>query len=355
MIRQVFILFQDQILYQRIFSRGLNNSELIEKYIKIKEEISPESGEGIDSIDTIKYRITFSYNKNIDLYIIFVSDLNDDFFSVIRPEIYKVEEIIPKKQFEDYKCYCERFEQKKSEFDERLDDMNRTVKAKICLIGYSGVGKTTIKKLIKLDEIPLEHIPTINADIATIRIGKLYFFLWDFAGQMHYEFLWKKMLHGSNAVLIVTDSSLKNVEKSKFFIKLAKETTPHARMAVIGNKQDLPESLKPNQIEEILGVKTYPMIANISENREKMIKIIVDLLDINLEKSVLLEPLAEREKLVKKAQIMMKNGLYEKTVEIYERIIHLCRNELDDYELGEEYSIKCEKLKNFLKGLKSLS
>ena len=61
--------------------------------------------------------------------------------------------------------------------DPIIDGIHRNLKPKISLIGYSGVGKTTITQLIKAKEIPLEHIPTITGEVATIKIGKLTFFL----------------------------------------------------------------------------------------------------------------------------------------------------------------------------------
>ncbi len=73
------------------------------------------------------------------------------------------------------------------------------------------------------EEIPMEHIPTITGDIATIKIGKLQFHLWDFAGQEQFSFLWQNFIKGSDAVLLITDSTLENCEKSKYFVELIKK------------------------------------------------------------------------------------------------------------------------------------
>ena len=128
--------------------------------------------------------------------------------------------------------------------------MHRNLKPKIALVGFAGVGKTTIKQLIKMDEIPLQHVPTITGEIATIKIGKLFFRLFDFAGQEQFKFLWKGFIKESDAVLVVTDSTLKNIEKSKFFLELKTKEVPHARAAIIGNKQDLSNALSVKEIEE---------------------------------------------------------------------------------------------------------
>ncbi|MFX1490541.1 MAG: ADP-ribosylation factor-like protein, partial [Promethearchaeota archaeon] len=174
-----------------------------------------------------------------------------------------------------------------------LDELHAHLKPKIALVGFAGVGKTTIKKLIKLDEIPLQHVPTITGEIATIKIGRLFFKLFDFAGQEQFKFLWKSFIKESDAVLIVTDSTVDNVEESKFFIDLKSKEVPYARAAIIGNKQDLSNALSINKIETITGIRTYPMIANRKENRNKMIRIIADVLDMSTADSPLLKELFE--------------------------------------------------------------
>jgi len=209
------------------------------------------------------------------------------------------------------------------------------------------VGKTTITRLIKAEEIPMQHIPTITGDIATIKIGKLHFHLWDFAGQEQFSYLWNNFVKGSDAVLLITDSSIENVEKSKFFLELVKERAPHAHVAVIGNKQDLEESMKPDKIEKILGLKTYSMIATDPGNRNKMIQIIADILEMSAEVSPLLKPLLERDKLTEEATEAVEEGDFAKASLLFEKISDLCI-ELGDDSLGREFYDKAQKIKSML-------
>ena len=230
--------------------------------------------------------------------------------------------------------------------DPIIDTTHRNLKTKISLVGFSGVGKTTSTKLICADEIPSIHIPTITGKISTVKIGKLYFHLWDFAGQEQFSYLWNDFILGSDAVLIITDSTLENVEKSKFFIEIVKDHAPYAHTAVIGNKQDLPEALSVEKIEEILGLKTYSMVAIESKNRDKMIQIIADILGINTDTSPLLRPLFERDQLIVKARESLENGDIAQTAEIFERISDLCL-ELGDDSLYKEFYDKAKKLKGY--------
>ncbi|TFG27002.1 MAG: GTP-binding protein [Promethearchaeota archaeon] len=265
----------------------MTNTEIENLHFKIKQDAMRKIGKTIGYYDYFKYRVSYDMELDLDLIFIFVAGLMDDFFGMIKNELtnFKTEFLT---------LFGDDIKKKDFDYDELgtlnpiIDDMHKNLKPKIAVVGFSGVGKTTIKNLIRQDEIPLQHIPTISGDIATIRIGKLEFRLFDFAGQDQFKYLWKGFIQGSNAVLIVTDSSPKNVDKSGFFIDLVNEEVPYARTAVLGNKQDLANAMKVEEIENILGLKTYPMIANQSENRNNMIRIIADILDMDIHSSPLL-------------------------------------------------------------------
>ncbi len=103
-----------------------------------------------------------------------------------------------------------------------LDAIHRSLKIKISLVGFSGVGKTSINNLICESEISSLHIPTITGNVSTVKIGKSYFHLWNFAGQENFSYLWNNFIRGNDTVFIITNSTLENVEKSRFFIELVK-------------------------------------------------------------------------------------------------------------------------------------
>ncbi len=295
--------------------------------------------------DYYKYRIAYTTDKDLSLLFIFITSLTDNFDN-IKKELIKC-----KKEFVNLfgDILQHRFDAKTFEvFDPTIDSIHRNLRPKISLAGFSGVGKTTITRLIKAEEIPMQHIPTITGDIATIKIGKLHFHLWDFAGQEQFSYLWTNFIKGSDAVLLISDSTLENVEKSKFFLELIKEQAPHANAAVIGNKQDLPDALKPEQIEKLLGLKTYSMIANNSTNRDKMIQIIADVLEMSAEVSPLLKPLLERDKLMEEASNALENADFSKASLLFEKISDLCI-ELGDDSLGKDFFEKGQKIKEMLK------
>ena len=194
----------------------------------------------------------------------------------------------------------------------------------------------------------MQHVPTITGDRAIIKIGNLEFLLWDFAGQEQFSYLWNRFIKGSDAVLLITDSTLENVEKSKFFLELIRDEAPNANSAVIANKQDLPGALNTERVERIMGLKSYAMIAIDPKNRGKMIRIISDILEISSDQSPLLKPLYERELLLLDVKNTFENEDYEKALSIFEQLADLCL-EIGDDSLGREFFEKAQKLKGMLK------
>lgn len=346
MLRQVYILKGEKVLYNKNFGKAVHTEDFNKLYQEIIEATTKGTGIELDSYDYIKYKIVFILERDLGLTFMFITDINDD-LSRTKSELATL-----KKEFLDtFGDNIDNLDLSLMELlDPIMDSIHRNLKTKISLVGFSGVGKTTTTKLICASEIPSVHIPTITGKISTVKIGKLYFHLWDFAGQEQFSYLWNDFIIGSDAVLIITDSTLENVEKSKFFIELIKEHASYAHIAVIGNKQDLHDALNIQKIEEILGLKTYSMVAIDPNNRDKMIQIIADILEISTDASPLLKPLFERDQLIHQAKVSLENGDIAQTAEYFEKISDLCL-ELGDDALYKEFFEKAKKLKGYLTNL----
>jgi small GTP-binding protein len=347
MLRQVFIILRDKLAYHRSYAKGLDTSLFTNVYQKVKKIAQSKFGSETGIYEFFEYKLSYIADEDSNLVIIFVSGLGDN-FDDIKPQLKKF-----KKEFLDFygdDLAKEDFEIVDEALDPIVDNIHRNLKPKISIVGFSGVGKTTTTRLIKSEEIPMKHIPTITGEVATIKIGKLSFFLWDFAGQDQFDFLWEKFIRGSDAVLLMTDSTLENLEKSRFFIELVNKAVPYARFAVIGNKQDLPDAMKIEDIERLMGNKAYGFVAIDPENRPKMIRIIADLLDMDTKVSPLLKPLLERENLMDEAQKALEGGQFQEAVDLFEKISNLCL-ELGDDSLAIDFQKKSEKLSSMLKSL----
>ncbi len=344
MLRQVYIILNDNIIYQRNYAKGLDDSLFSSVFLNIKKSAFSKFSEETATYEFFTYRLSYIVEKNLNLILLFVTGLGDDFKN-IKLQLQKL-----KKEFLEFfgdNIKTETPTIIPDVLDPIIDTIHRNLKPKISIVGFSGVGKTTTTKLIKSEEIPMQHIPTITGEVATIKIGKLHFFLWDFAGQEQFDFLWEKFIMGSDAVLLMTDSTLENLEKSRYFFELVNKVIPYARLAVIANKQDLSEAMKIEDIERLMGQKAYSMIAIDPNNRPKMILIIADVLDMDAKVSPLLKPIFERDVLMDKAQEALEQGDFNEAVEIFEKISNICL-ELGDDSLSIELQEKADKLRSLL-------
>jgi small GTP-binding protein len=58
---------------------------------------------------------------------------------------------------------------------------------KIALVGFGGVGKTTLLNLMRGTDVPIEYNPTIAVDVKKLDVSATYdVIIWDFAGQERY-------------------------------------------------------------------------------------------------------------------------------------------------------------------------
>ncbi|CAG5122451.1 unnamed protein product [Candidula unifasciata] len=131
----------------------------------------------------------------------------------------------------------------------------------VVMVGLEGTGKTTILYRLKFGQYT-SSIPTIGFNHEKIEIteGKakgVTFTVWDIGGKDNMRPLWKSYLRSADGILFVVDSSDKeSMEEARIeLMKLVKTQNPHnIPTLVIANKQDLRESLPPEEVAKAVGV-----------------------------------------------------------------------------------------------------
>jgi small GTP-binding protein len=156
--------------------------------------------------------------------------------------------------------------------------------AKISIIGHPAVGKTTMLKLLSKNTIEPIYIPTQGFDLKNININNCNIKIWDFGGQKAYISYLEDYLAGSDLVFIVTDSSPRNVLKSRQLIELTQDVVEsECPIIAIANKQDLCTKdegrMTQKLVEDLLQIKTYGLSAINPSERTKLINIIKKELD----------------------------------------------------------------------------
>ena len=343
MLKQVYIILNDKIIYHRSYAKGVDASLLINIYLSIKSEAFSSIGEEIGTHDFFESRILYLADRDLNLLFLFVLGFSDD-IETAKPLVKRLRNKFLN-SFKDNIAKVD-FAAKNEEIKVIVDEIQRNFRVKISIVGLSGVGKTTITRLIKSEEVPTEHIPTITGKVATIKLEGVNLYLWDFAGQDQFDYLWEKFMTGSDAILLMTDSTQSNIEKSKNFIDISSKAVPFARIAIIANKQDLPHAINIEEIENVIGQKTYAMVAIEPGSRDKMIRIIADLLDLNPDVSPLLKPIFERDMTAKNAQKALEEGNLKQAVMNFDKLHSLC-NEIGDESKATEYKNKADKLRIF--------
>jgi len=137
---------------------------------------------------------------------------------------------------------------------------------KITFLGFPAVGKTTMMRLLAKNTIDRIYLPTHGFDLKTIKLENFTLKIWDLAGQKGYLKAYSKdHLLGSDIVIIVTDSTPRNVLRSRELINYATHFVERdCPIIAIANKQDLRSvdgRMKPERVGEILRIKTYGLTA----------------------------------------------------------------------------------------------
>lgn len=150
---------------------------------------------------------------------------------------------------------------------------------KVALMGSGYAGKSTLIKLLteNTEKLNTNYQPTVGCDVGTISLDdSTRVTLLEMGGQSHFEFMWVDLLKGSKMIVVVTESNPKAVLKTRMLLQKYKDKIDGVPVIAIANKQDIPGSMKPRSVEDLLGVPTYGMVAIDPKQRLDGYKLIVN-------------------------------------------------------------------------------
>ncbi|CCJ31508.1 unnamed protein product [Pneumocystis jirovecii] len=116
-------------------------------------------------------------------------------------------------------------------------------------------GKSTILYQFLLGQA-IQIQPTIGSNVEEITYKNIKFLMWDLGGQTSLRQSWHAYYKSTSAVILVIDSTDKerlDISKSE----LSKIMSNEAIGNFFANKQDVENSLKPNEISDALGLVNF--------------------------------------------------------------------------------------------------
>eukprot|EP01090_Pellita_catalonica_P010543 TRINITY_DN21978_c0_g1_i1.p1 TRINITY_DN21978_c0_g1~~TRINITY_DN21978_c0_g1_i1.p1 ORF type:complete len:186 (-),score=25.32 TRINITY_DN21978_c0_g1_i1:172-729(-) len=130
----------------------------------------------------------------------------------------------------------------------------REKEIRVLILGLDNAGKTTcVKKFNGEDTSTIS--PTLGFNIKTLQYEKYRLNIWDVGGQKSLRPFWKNYFEKTDAIVWVVDSTDKErlqACKTELGSLLQEERLAGASLLVLANKQDLPDSLPPEKIRDIL-------------------------------------------------------------------------------------------------------
>ena len=319
--------------------------EKLDEYLSTREEIRLEHG-GLEEIPLVIDDLKFvGADCGADQMLIFTGDQGED-EHVLRDRLFEAVDVLKENIRDRGLSFTQGYY-------ESLIEASITTRLKIALVGEGGVGKTTTLHLLLGDTPPLQYVPTIALNLETvenIRFGNYSLVLWDFAGQERFRTLWRFYFHGADVIFLICDSTLRNVIISKDILKMIKRDAPKVPVFAIANKQDKPNAMKPEVVQKILGVATYPMVAIDKSRRDEMLRILMtaaaQFIGVTLPDVAPTEILrfAEEVEIPEKLVAAPVSEVAEEEVEVEEVIEEILVDEeghviedLEGYEIVEEY------------------
>nr|CAD7394184.1 unnamed protein product [Timema cristinae] len=133
---------------------------------------------------------------------------------------------------------------------------------RILMLGLDAAGKTSILypfgTLLKLGEgQSVTTIPTVGFNVETVTYKNVKFNVWDVGGQDKIRPLWRHYYTGTQGLIFVVDCADRDrIDEARQELHriINDREMRDAIILIFANKQDLPDAMKPHEIQEKLGL-----------------------------------------------------------------------------------------------------
>lgn len=133
-----------------------------------------------------------------------------------------------------------------------------TTKMKVCLIGATGVGKTSLAARYVHSIFSEAYRTTIGVKIETVEVVRrdrtAQLVIWDLSGEDEFQNVQPSYLTGSAGYLLVVDGTRRStIDTGIMLARRIRETAPRAPFVVVVNKVDLVASweLEPGDLRAL--------------------------------------------------------------------------------------------------------
>eukprot|EP00959_Pyramimonas_sp_CCMP1952_P098960 2068718-Pyramimonas_sp.AAC.1 len=129
----------------------------------------------------------------------------------------------------------------------------------LSLIGLQNAGKSSFVNVLTTGIYTEDMIPTVGFNMRKLTKGRVQIKMWDLGGQPRFRSMWERYCRGVNTIVFMVDAADHDnidVAKAELHELLARPTLAGIPLLVLGNKNDLYEALKVQDVIERMELST---------------------------------------------------------------------------------------------------